>query len=184
MTAFAEGVVRDTRNWVERAVIGLNLCPFAKAVHLKRQVHYAVSAADERHQLLDDLALEIEALLALDASVRETTLLMAPNCLDDFLDFNHFMKQANRSIHKRGLKGVLQLASFHPAYQFADADDADDIANFTNRSPYPTIHLLREASVERTAQAQRSQTIYEANIQTMRRLGLQGWAALGVGPST
>jgi uncharacterized protein len=183
MKPSAEAVVQDTRNWLERAVIGLNLCPFAKAVHVKGQVHYAVSAATQPRELLADLGAELDALVALDPRERETTLLMAPDCLQDFLDFNDFLAQAERLVRKRGLEGVVQLASFHPAYQFAGTQ-AGDPGNFTNRSPYPTLHLLREDSIERAAQAfPQPQAIYEANIETLRRLGADGWAALHVGPS-
>lgn len=183
MNPSAAAVVQDTRNWLERAVIGLNLCPFAKAVHVKGQVHYAVSEATEPRQLLADLGAELDALVALDSRVRETTLLMAPHTLDDFLDFNDFVERAERLVRKRGLEGVIQLASFHPGYQFAGTDAAD-IENFTNRSPYPTLHLLREDSIERAVQAfPEAETIYEANIETLRGLGPEGWAALRVGPS-
>lgn len=183
MNHSAETVVRDTRNWLERAVIGLNLCPFAKAVHVKEQVHYAVSEAVQPWQLLDELQTELDALVGLDPAVRETTLLIVPGCLEDFLEFNDFLAEADRLLRRRRLEGVIQLASFHPAYQFAGTE-ADDISNFTNRSPYPTIHLLREASIERAVQAfPQPEAIYEANMQTLQRLGPEGWAALGVGPS-
>ena len=183
MDPSAAAVVQDTRNWLERAVIGLNLCPFAKAVHVKGQVHYAVSEATEPRQLLADLGAELDALVARDARERETTLLMAPHCLADFLDFNDFLASAERLVRKRGLEGVIQLASFHPHYQFAGTD-AGDIENFTNRSPYPTLHLLREDSIERAVAAfPEAEAIYEANIETLRGLGPDGWAALRVGPS-
>lgn len=183
MNVLADTVVQDTRNWLERAVIGLNLCPFAKAVHVKSQVHYAVSEATEVRQLLVDLANEIDALLALDATQRETTLLMVPRCLSDFLDFNDFLDSAERLVRKRGLEGVIQIASFHPHYQFAGTD-AGDIENFTNRSPYPTLHLLREDSIERAVAAfPEAESIYEANIETLRKMGPAGWDALCVGPS-
>jgi hypothetical protein len=176
-----EAVVRDTRNWLERAVIGLNLCPFAKAVHVKAQVHYAVSGATQQQELLEDLARELDALLALDPEVRETTLLMAPAMLADFVEFNDFLGQADRLLRRRRLEGVIQLADFHPAYQFADTQ-ADDITNCTNRSPYPTIHLLREASIERAVEAfPQPEAIYETNMRTLQALGPAGWAALGVG---
>lgn len=178
-----EAVVRDTRNWLERAVIGLNLCPFAKAVHVKSQIHYAVSLASQQHELLDELAGELDALVALDPEVRETTLLIVPGLLEDFLEFNNFLQQAGRVLRRRGLEGVIQLASFHPAYQFAGTQP-DDITNCTNRSPYPTIHLLREASIERAVEAfPQPEAIYEANVRTLQGLGFAGWAALGVGRS-
>jgi uncharacterized protein len=183
MNDAAAAVVRDTRNWLERAVIGLNLCPFAKAVHVKEQVHYAVSAASDARQVLEDLRLEIKALVALDAAVRDTTLLIVPGCLHDFLEFNDFIGQGERLVRKLRLEGVIQLASFHPAFQFAGSEPSD-IANFTNRSPYPTIHLLRESSIDRAVAAiAQPEAIYDANIETLRRLGPQGWADLNVGPS-
>jgi len=175
-------VVRDTRDWLERAVIGLNLCPFAKAVHVKGQIHYAVSGATHPRQLLVDLAAELDGLLAHDAAVRETTLLMAPGCLHNFLDFNDFLAQADRLLRKRRLQGVVQLASFHPGYQF-EGTEADDITNFTNRSPYPTLHLLREASIDRAVEAiAQPEDIFEANMKTLRGLGREGWDALRIGP--
>ncbi|MEO8652687.1 MAG: DUF1415 domain-containing protein [Ramlibacter sp.] len=183
MTVAVETVMRDTREWLERAVIGLNLCPFAKSVHVKGQVHYAVSGATDPRQLLHDLATELDDLLAHDAKVRETTLLIAPGCLHDFLDFNDFLGQADRLLRKRRLQGVLQLASFHPRYQFAGTE-VDDVTNFTNRSPYPTLHLLREESIDRAVQAiAQPEDIFEANIKTLRSLGRDGWDALDVGPS-
>jgi hypothetical protein len=175
--------VRDTRNWLERAVIGLNLCPFAKAVHARDQVHYAVSQASRPAEVLEALAVELAALTELDPLVRETTLLIVPGCLHEFLEFNDLVGRADRLLRKRGLDGVIQLASFHPAWEFADSDP-QDVANFSNRSPYPTIQLLREESVERGVGAiARPQAIYESNIATLRRLGREGWDALGVGPS-
>jgi hypothetical protein len=183
MPAFTEAVVSDTRNWLDRAVIGLNLCPFAKAVHVKGQVHYAVSNATQPRELLDDLATELAALVALEPAVRDTTLLIAPGCLDDFVEFNDFMRQADRLVRKKGLEGVIQLASFHPGYQFASSE-ADDVANCTNRAPYPTLHLLRESSIARAVEAfPHPEAIYEANIETLRRLGAAGWASLHVGRS-
>jgi hypothetical protein len=175
--------VRDTRRWLERAVIGLNLCPFAKAVHVKGQVHYAVSRATQAAALLEDLARELDALVQIDPGVRDTTLLIMPDGLHDFLDFNDLHGRAQRLVRKRRIEGVIQLASFHPDYRFADAED-DDIANFTNRSPYPTIQLLREQSIARAVSAiPRPEAIYQSNIETLRQLGLQGWRDLNVGPS-
>jgi uncharacterized protein len=180
----AGGTVRDTRRWLERAVIGLNLCPFAKAVHVKRQIHYAVSAATDAQQLLADLAKELDDLMATDAASRETTLLIIPGWLHDFLEFNDFMDEAERLLGSRNLNGVIQLASFHPLFQFAGTAP-DDITNFTNRSPYPTIHLLREESIERAVEAfPEPAVIYETNMKTLRELGVQGWTALDVGPAS
>lgn len=176
-------MVQDTRRWLEKAVIGLNLCPFAKAVHVNQRIHFAVSTAVCHAELLDELAAEFQALEQHPATVRETTLLIAPCCLHDFLEFNDFMRQADRLLARRGLEGVFQLASFHPSYQFADSGP-EDIGNLTNRSPYPTVHLLREASIEHALTAfPDSQRIYQCNLKTVERLGLGGWNALDVGPS-
>lgn len=175
--------VRDTLRWLERAVIGLNLCPFAKAPHVKGRVHLAVSAATDRAGVLDDLAAELDALAATDASVRETALLIVPHALDDFIEFNDVLGQAGRLVRKRGLEGVIQVASFHPKYQFADTAQ-DDITNFTNRSPYPILHLLREESISHAVEAfPAPDEIYETNMRVMRELGFAGWEALDVGPT-
>lgn len=182
MTATPEAVQAATQAWLERAVIGLKLCPFARAVHVKGQIHYAISAALSPGRLVQELEGQLDELIALEPVQRETTLLVAPHCLDDFLEFNDFVGRGERLIRKKGLEGTIQLASFHPEYCFADAEPGD-MANFTNRSPYPTLHLLREASIERAVQAfPDAQSIYGANIETLRRLGPDGWAALDVGP--
>lgn len=174
-------VIADTQAWLERAVIGLNLCPFAKSVHVKGQVHYAVSRATTAQALLEDLRAELQALLAQDAKLRDTTLLIAPDCLQDFLDFNDFLARADRALADLDLDGVLQIASLHPRYQFAGTR-ADDITNYTNRSPYPTLHLLREDSIDRAVAAfPDPESIFEVNMRTMEQLGADGWAALNVG---
>lgn len=163
-------------------MIGLNLCPFAKAVHVKGQVHFAVSAARSPAELLDDLRGELAALQAADPAVRDTTLLIVPGMLDDFLDFNDFLGEAQDLLAELGLEGEIQLADFHPRYRFAGTAP-DDITNFTNRSPYPTLHLLREASIDRAVEVfPDPEAIFEANMQTLEQLGLHGWAALDVGP--
>lgn len=174
----------DTRRWLERAVIGLNLCPFAKAVHVKAQIHYAVYEPAEEAGLMDALLAEANDLAALDAAVRDTTLLIAPNTLADFLDFNDFTARAERRLARAGFDGVFQLASFHPRFQFAGTE-ADDIGNATNRAPYPTLHLLREDSVSRVVEAfPEAEAIFERNIDTLESLGAEGWAALDVGPGS
>jgi hypothetical protein len=177
-------VERDTRQWLERAVIGLNLCPFAKGVHIKGQVHYAVSTAQTAEVLLEHLVEELNNLTALDATVRDTTLLIAPECLSDFFDFNDFLALADQALVNLDLDGVIQIASLHPEYQFAGTQ-ANDVTNFTNRSPYPTLHLLREDSIDRAVAAfPNAEAIFEVNMQTMEELGVEGWAALKVGPTT
>ena len=173
---------RDTRRWLERAVIGRNLCPFAKAVHIKEQIHYACWLEDDSAGLLAALLSEAKSLLAHAPSARDTTLLIAPNTLAEFLDFSDFTARAERRLARAGFEGVLQLASFHPHFQFAGTE-VDDITNCTNRAPYPTLHLLREASVERAVEAiPEADAIFERNIAALEALGAAGWAALDVGP--
>ena len=145
-------VIADTRRWVQRAVIGLNLCPFAKAVEVKQQVRYVVSPARGAKALLADLKRELLALAEADAQVLDTTLLMAPDGFAEFLEFNDVLERADKLLVDLELDGVLQIASLHPHYQFADTE-VDDITNCTNRAPYPTLHLLREASVDRAVAA-------------------------------
>ena len=172
----------DTRRWLERAVIGLNLCPFAKAVHVKGQVHYAASLADDAAGILEDFTRELEALLALTASERDTTLLVIPQGMEDFLAFNDLVGRVERIVRKRRLEGVVQVASFHPRFVFAGTEE-DDVTNCTNRAPWPTLHLLREESMDRAVAAfPDAAAIYETNMETLRRLGPEGWAALDVGP--
>lgn len=171
-------VIAETRAWLEHAVIGLNLCPFAKAVHVKEQVRYVVSDATEPGTLLAHLVDEMQRLVDTDPSRVDTTLLIHPQVLGDFYDFNDFLGLAEEALADAGHEGVLQIASFHPAFQFAGTD-ADDVGNATNRAPYPTLHLLREASIDRAVAAfPDAEAIYEANIETMERLGPEGWAAL------
>jgi hypothetical protein len=175
-----EQVKNDTVVWLERAVIGLNLCPFAKAVHVKSQVRYVVFPDSDPKGLLEVLKYELKHLECVDAAVTDTTLLIAPYCLQDFLEFNEFLGLADRSLRKLRLEGVLQIASLHPAYQFAGTE-VDDITNCTNRSPYPTLHLLREASIDRAVAAfPDPEAIFENNMRTMEKLGPSGWAALGL----
>ena len=176
-------VLEDTRRWVQRAVIGLNLCPFAKSVEVKQQVRYVVSHAARTKPLLVDLKRELLALVAADPAVLDTTMLVAPDGFADFLEFNDMLDRADKLLVDLDLDGVLQIASLHPQYQFADAEP-DDITNFTNRAPYPTLHLLREESVDRAVVAfPNAEAIFETNMQTMQDLGPEGWAALGVGAS-
>lgn len=171
-------VVEETQAWLERAVIGLNLCPFAKTVHVKGQIHYAVTAARDTASLRAVLEQELQSLQACDPVVRDTTLLMAPCMLHDFLDFNDFLAEADDAVAALDLDGVIQIASFHPAYQFAGTAP-DDITNYTNRAPYPTLHLLREASVDRAVAAfPEAEAIFERNIATLETLGHAGWQAL------
>ncbi len=176
-------VIASTRTWIERAVIGLNLCPFAKAVHVKNQIRYVVSQAMTEEELLVDLGRELRLLADADPEVCDTTLLIHPRVLGDFPDYNDFLDVADAAIDALGLGGILQVASFHPHYQFANTA-VDDVTNCTNRSPYPTLHLLREDSVDRAVDAfPEADRIYETNIETLERLGQDGWMALWRDPS-
>jgi hypothetical protein len=173
-----EEVIAATREWIERAVIGLNLCPFAKAVYVKNQVRLVVSRAPHLDGLLEDLDRELDFLAAADPEAVDTTLLIHPTLLPDFLDFNDFMQLAEAAVGEHELDGVIQIASFHPRFQF-EGTEPDDIGNFTNRAPFSTLHLLREASIERAVAAfPEADTIYQRNIETLKRLGHAGWDAL------
>ena len=168
----------ETRAWVDRAVIGLNLCPFAKAPQVKGRVRYVVSVANDPKALLAALADELGRLAAAPAERIETTLLIHPQALTDFADYNDFLAVAERVVAGLGLGGVIQVASFHPQYRFAGTAP-DDVSNATNRSPYPTLHLLREESIDRAVTVfPEAEAIYEVNITTLQRLGVEGWAAL------
>ncbi len=172
--------IADTLRWLERAVIGLNLCPFAKGPHIKGQIHCAVSEAKSLEGLRDELIEQLQALQALPAEERETTLLIVPHMLRDFLDFNDFLDEADAVLQDLDMEGEFQVASFHPDFQFADTEP-DDITNHTNRSPYPTLHLIREASIDRAVEAfPQAEMIYEANMATMEKLGHEGWKKLDV----
>ncbi len=176
--------IAETRKWLERAVIGLNLCPFAKAVHVKGQVHYVVSASDLRSEWLTLLRQELLALQQTAPTDRDTTLLILPIAMPDFLEFSHFLPDADRVLRKLGLEGEFQIASFHPRFQFAGTDP-DDITNYTNRAPYPTLHLLREASIAKAVAAfPDAESIFEKNMQTLEQLGHAGWRELGLPDDT
>ena len=170
--------IGDTRRWLERAVIGLNLCPFAKAVVNKGQVRMVLSEARDEAALLAELGEELVRLRDTPAAEVDTTLIVHPQVLGDFLDYNDFLDTADALVEELGLEGVLQVASFHPRYQFADSGP-DDIANFTNRSPWPTLHLLREDSVSRAVEAfPDPDAIVERNVETLQKLGHAGWREL------
>jgi hypothetical protein len=174
--------IATTRHWLEQVVIGLNLCPFAKAVHLKQQIRWVESPARDAESLLVDLVRELQFLAAADPEAVDTTLLIHPHALNDFLDYNDFLDVADAAVEKLGLGGVLQVASFHPDYQF-EGTDRDDAGNLSNRSPYPTLHLLREDSIDRAVAAfPDAATIYERNIEALQRLGVERWRALMVVP--
>jgi len=173
-------VLAKTRHWLEAAVIGLNLCPFAKAVYVKNQVRLVVSKARHADDLLEELDRELDLLVTTPASETDTTLLIHPTLFEDFLDFNDFLEVAEGVVNEHGLEGVIQLASFHPQFQF-DGTSADAISNYTNRAPFAILHLLREDSVERAVEAfPQADAIFETNIATLEKLGLPGWKALGL----
>ena len=180
-SAAADGVadpIDATRRWVERAVIGLNLCPFAKAVYVKQQVRFVLSDASTPEALLEELAEELVLLRDIDPDQVDTTLIVHPDVLTDFLDYNDFLDNADAAVEALDLQGVMQVASFHPDYQFAGTMP-DDISNYTNRSPYPTLHLLREASIDRAVEAfPDADVIVERNVKTLDALGHAGWAKL------
>ncbi len=171
-------VIATTQNWLEKAVIGLNLCPFAKAVQVKQQIRYVVSEATSEEELLADLLHELQFLHDADVNEVETTLLIHPKVLNDFLDYNDFLEIADAAVGELDLDGELQVASFHPDYQFADSGP-QDIENFSNRAPYPTLHLLRESSIDQAVAAfPDAANIYEHNMETLRKLGIEGWKKL------
>jgi hypothetical protein len=176
-------VLAATRRWLERAVIGLNLCPFAKAVHVKDQIRWVVSHATTPEALQAELAIELHRLAESDPAQIETTLLIHPQVLGDFLDYNDFLEVADATIEDLGYEGELQVASFHPDYQF-DGTEPDDVDNASNRSPWPTLHLLREASIEAAVEAfPDAADIYDRNIETLRSLGAEGWRRLLTDPA-
>ena len=173
-------VLAKTRHWLEAAVIGLNLCPFTKAVYVKNQVRLVVSKARHADDLLEELDRELDLLVATPASEIDTTLLIHPTLFEDFLDFNDFLEVAEGVVDEHGLEGVIQLASFHPQFQF-DGTEPDAISNYTNRAPFAIVHLLREDSVERAVEAfPQADAIFETNMATLEKLGLPGWKALGL----
>jgi len=168
----------DTRRWLERAVIGLNLCPFARTPYLQDRLRISVSRASDVESLAEDLRAELEWLRDADATQYETSLLVHPFVLDDFADYNDFLDVADALLEDMELDGEIQVASFHPDYEFADAPP-DAIGNATNRSPYPTLHLLRESSIDRAVDSGiDTDAIYRRNIETLAGLGHDGWAAL------
>ncbi|HAV70571.1 hypothetical protein CEE60_10585 [Stenotrophomonas maltophilia] len=170
--------IAETRKWLEQIVIGLNLCPFAKAVYVKDQVRFVLSDATTPEALVEELAEELILLRDTPAEQIDTTLIVHPDVLTDFLEYNDFLDNADAAIEALDLQGILQVASFHPQYQFAGVAP-DDVSNYTNRAPYPTLHLLREDSVERAVAAfPDPDVIVERNIDTLDKLGIEGWTRL------
>ncbi|MGY8562024.1 DUF1415 domain-containing protein [Stenotrophomonas rhizophila] len=170
--------IAETRMWLEQIVIGLNLCPFAKAVYVKDQVRFVLSDATTVEALVEELAEELVLLRDTPAEQIDTTLIVHPDVLTDFLDYNDFLDNADAAIEALDLQGILQVASFHPQYQF-EGVAPDDVSNYTNRAPYPTLHLLREDSVERAVAAfPDPDVIVQRNIETLDKLGIEGWTRL------
>jgi uncharacterized protein len=171
-------ILQATQAWLEHAVIGLNLCPFAKAVHVKNQIRYVPSPAQDEQALMDTLCTELHYLAEANPDKVDTTLIIHPEVFTDFLDFNEFLSAADEAIDTLGYSGILQIASFHPQFQFAGTA-VGDITNATNQSPYPMLHILRESSIERAVNARpQAEEIFEANIATLEALGTRGWADL------
>lgn len=175
-----EVVIAAMRMWLEKAVIGLNLCPFAKAVYVRDQVRFVVSDARHLDAFLEQLDDEMALLATTDANQIDTTLLIHPTLFADFLDFNEVVGVAEEAVLENDLDGVLQVASFHPRFQF-EGTAADDISNYTNRAPFPTLHLIREDSLAKAiAGYPDPDNIYQRNIETLEKLGIEGWKALGI----
>ena len=171
-------IVNETRRWIVSFVIDLGLCPFAERFFKAETIRYAVTDAADEESLLRDLGRELRTLVAAPRTEIETTLLIHPHALTDFIDFNDFLGAADAAVEQLGLEGVLQVAAFHPQFQFAGTE-ADDVTNATNRSPYPTLHLIREASIDRAVQAfPEAEQIYEVNMRTLEKLGADGWAEM------
>jgi hypothetical protein len=174
----SEEIIAATRRWLEKSVIGLNLCPFAESVYLGERVRFRVSDSRTASALLEEFRSELIFLQAEDPRRCETTLLIHPWVLADFVEYNDFLDVCETTIAEQGMEGELQVASFHPRYQFAGTQ-SEDIENYTNRSPHPMLHLLREASVERAmAAVPDTDEIYRRNIRTLRDLGHAGWQRL------
>ncbi|WP_382156192.1 DUF1415 domain-containing protein [Hydrogenophaga sp. ANAO-22] len=177
-TLTAEDVLAATRHWIEKAVIGLNLCPFARAVYVKNQVRIVVSTARHLDAFLDDLDRELDLLVNTPAEEIDTTLLVHATLFPDFEVFNDFLNVVDDVVAEHDLEGVIQVAPFHPLFQF-EGTAPDDVTNATNRAPFPTLHLLREDSVERAIETAGgdADAIVERNLQTLRELGADGWRA-------
>jgi hypothetical protein len=174
----AKNAIARFRCWIERVVIGLNLCPFARKPYEDDRVRYVVSDASEPGLLLADLERELDLLHEAGAGNTETTLLIHPHVLLDFLDYNDFFNVVEELLKQGGYTGEFQVASFHPDYCFAGAE-ADDAENYTNRSPYPALHILREASIEQALEGfSAPDLIPERNIRTMEKLGAERMRAI------
>jgi hypothetical protein len=172
MDEFDERAIVDgTRRWVSGVVIGLNLCPFARRVSDAGLIRYTVTTSIDTEALRSVLGAELQTLAAAPRSKVETTLLIHPRVLTAFSDYNTFLTDADQLVRAFGLRGVIQVASFHPYYQFAGtAPEAAE--NYTNRSPYPMLHLIREVSITEVADdPEVLADIPRRNIELLRRLG-------------
>jgi hypothetical protein len=166
-----QAVVEHMRRWISSFVIGLGLCPFARRVFDAGGIRYAISHARVENNLLSDLARELRLLVASPCTQIETTLLIHPHVLGNFLDYNYFLGVVDQLLDELRLRGTIQVASFHPQYRFAGTEP-DAAENYTNRSPYPMLHLLRETSVSQAADASDEVLkVPRRNIETMRNLG-------------
>ena len=164
-------IIKQTQNWLYKVVIAYSICPFAKREFDRGSIHYEVIVRDELEQQLEQLILSCEQLDE-DPEI-ETSLLIFSHSLAGFYDYLDFVDIANQLMQKQGYEGVYQLASFHPEYCFEGADE-NDASNYTNRSPYPMLHLLREASLEKLlASYPDPESIPERNIELTRELGLK-----------
>ncbi len=166
-----EYIIDRTQHWLRSFIVNLNICPFAKREIEKGTLKLHVALAQKLQQALEEFLMEI---IFLDKNPAvETTLLIYPSLFSDFFRYLDFVDLAERLICEQGYEGIYQLATFHPDYCFAEVE-FNDVSNYTNRSPYPMIHLLREASLEKAiAYYGDTEDIPKNNIATMQRLGLK-----------
>jgi hypothetical protein len=176
MHMLESNAIEQTQQWIEKIVVGLNFCPFAKRELRKNAVRFVLNESGDTQDTLEQLIAECEFLDAHPET--ETTLLILPNGFDDFLHYLDLTELAEDLLAEQGYEGVYQVASFHPEYCFADAD-ADDAANYTNRSPFPMLHLLREASLDIAIDSFPDiDSIPETNMQKARSLGAEFFKAI------
>lgn len=163
--------IQKTKTWIEKVVIGLGLCPFAKMPFERGQIRYVLHQGDKEEDLAHCLLEELSFLNTVSKKEIETTLIIHPNVLQDFTSYNSFLAEADWILQKTDLEGIIQIASFHPNYQFAGTR-FEDASNYTNRSPYPMLHLLREESIELALENfPNPEQIPERNIKLMEKLG-------------
>ncbi|WP_029407102.1 DUF1415 domain-containing protein [Thiomicrorhabdus sp. Milos-T2] len=168
-----QAILNDVNQWLDKVVIGLNLCPFASQPYKNQQIRFTISHCDSDACLLEDLQNELNLLAETKAESIETTLLIVPNMLQDFYDYNDFLEYVDALIEDNQWQGIFQVATFHPNYQFGGTEP-EDTENLTNRAPYPILHLLREASLEKAIEHYPNpEEIPEQNIETVSNLTLQ-----------